>query len=163
VKKSLYQKAGVQEYVAVLIKEQEIRWHRLVNGAFQMLRPTAKGLYRSEMFPGLWLDGPALLNGDLTRVLRTLGRGQNVRHISQSHIGVDYPGGTRISIREPNQEKTRNCCPVSRALLHQLMEATVGLVYTPARTASSVSEHLNRRRWQTTPCIPFFRDAGAAC
>src|SRR5437016_799832 len=54
VKKVLYQKARVQEYVAFIVAEQQIRWHRLVKGAYELCRPTAKGLFRSKMFPGLW-------------------------------------------------------------------------------------------------------------
>ena len=55
--------------------EKEIRWHRLVNGMYELCRPTSKGAYRSRAFPGLWLDGPALWNYDLARLLQTLGRG----------------------------------------------------------------------------------------
>jgi Putative restriction endonuclease len=75
VKKALYQRAGVREYVAILMEEQEIRWHRLVKGEYQLCRPTSKGVFRSRVFPGLWLDGPALWKYDLARVLRTLERG----------------------------------------------------------------------------------------
>jgi len=36
---------------------------------------------RSDVFPGLWLDVPALLKGDLARVLATLQRGlRSVEH-----------------------------------------------------------------------------------
>lgn len=74
-KKELYRKGGVQEYVAVLLKEREIRWHRLVNKAYELRPPSKAGIYRSEMFPGLWLDGPSLLRDDLARVLKLLQRG----------------------------------------------------------------------------------------
>ena len=80
-KKALYQKAGVQEYVAVLLEEKEIRWHRLEKGAYKLCPPTARGIYRSSVFPGLWLDGPALLRQDLPRMLQTLERGlQSTAH-----------------------------------------------------------------------------------
>ena len=82
-KKALYQKAGVQEYVAVLLEEKEIRWHRLEKGAYKLCPPTARGIYRSSVFPGLWLDGPALLRQDLPRMLRTLERGlQSPAHMA---------------------------------------------------------------------------------
>jgi hypothetical protein len=32
-------------------------------------------LIKSRVFPGLWLDAPALLRGDLARVLGVLGEG----------------------------------------------------------------------------------------
>jgi hypothetical protein len=75
VKKTLYEKAGVQEYVAFLVEEKEIRWHRLVKGVYELIQPTAKGIYRSHVFPGLWLDARALWKHDLARLLRTLQRG----------------------------------------------------------------------------------------
>jgi Uma2 family endonuclease len=73
-KLTLYQEAGVQEYVAVLLFEQEIRWRRLEQGAYQLLAPE-DGIYRSRIFPGLWLDGSALLAGNMARVLTTLQQG----------------------------------------------------------------------------------------
>jgi hypothetical protein len=74
-KYDLYQSAGVPEYLAVVVFEREIRWHVLVNGRYQLLSPDADGLYRSRIFPGLWLDGAALLAGDLRRVLERLQEG----------------------------------------------------------------------------------------
>jgi len=76
-KLKVYEKKGVNEYLAVLIQEQEVRWHRLVDGAFQIMPPSADGIYRSHVFPGLWLDPAALLAGNLTRVLAVLQEGLN--------------------------------------------------------------------------------------
>jgi hypothetical protein len=75
VKKTLYQRAGVQEYVAFLVEEEEIRWHRLRGTVYELCAPTSKGIFRSTVFPGLWLDGPALWKQDPARVLGTLQRG----------------------------------------------------------------------------------------
>src|SRR5688500_3403993 len=56
-KLDLYQQAGVREYLAVLLFEQEIRWHHLGDdGVYHLLEPD-QGIYRSRIFPGLWLDG----------------------------------------------------------------------------------------------------------
>jgi Uma2 family endonuclease len=74
VKKALYERAKVREYVAILVQEQQIRWHRLVKGEYQLCRPT-RGVFRSKVFPGLWLDRPAVLLGDMARLLQTLQRG----------------------------------------------------------------------------------------
>jgi Uma2 family endonuclease len=74
-KLEVYQEAGVQEYLAVLMREREVRWHRLVNGRFEVGPVPADGVYRSAVFPGLWLDAPALLAGDLARVLNVLQEG----------------------------------------------------------------------------------------
>jgi hypothetical protein len=39
---------------------------------YQLLSPDAGGLWRSRIFPGLWLDGQALLGGNLWQVLDRL-------------------------------------------------------------------------------------------
>lgn len=74
-KLALYQSAGVEEYLVVIVFEQEIRWHELVDGRYQVFSPDADGLWRSRVFPGLWLDGNALLTGHLKRVLDCLEEG----------------------------------------------------------------------------------------
>jgi hypothetical protein len=74
-KLNLYQESGVQEYLAVLMHEGEVRWHRLVQGAFERVPAPADGVYRSAVFPGLWLDAPALLAGNLAWVLAVLNDG----------------------------------------------------------------------------------------
>lgn len=74
-KYDLYEAAGIPEYLAVVVFEREIRWHVLVDGRYQLLSPDADGLHRSRIFPGLWLDGQALLDGDLRRVLDRLQEG----------------------------------------------------------------------------------------
>lgn len=71
-KYDLYQSASIPEYLAVVVFEQEIRWHELVGGRYRSFPPDGDGLYRSRVFPGLWLDGQALLAGDLRRVLERL-------------------------------------------------------------------------------------------
>jgi Uma2 family endonuclease len=76
-KLNLYQEAGVKEYVAVLLREREVRWHRLVDGAYQLLPSDADGVIRSVVFPGLWLHVRALLDGNMAQVLATLTQGLN--------------------------------------------------------------------------------------
>lgn len=71
----LYQSAGVPEYLAVVTFEQEIRWHVLIGGRYELLPPDADGLWRSRVFPGLWLDGQALLSGNVRQVLDRLQEG----------------------------------------------------------------------------------------
>jgi Uma2 family endonuclease len=74
-KLDLYETAGVQEYLAVLVYEKEIRWHFLKKGKYERLLPGADGICRSGVFPGLWLDGQAFLNGDMRRVVACLQQG----------------------------------------------------------------------------------------
>jgi Uma2 family endonuclease len=75
VKFNLYRAAGVPEYLAILLHEQEVRWHVLVDGQYQLLPPDPDGVWRSRIFPGLWLDGKALLAGNLQQVLVRLQEG----------------------------------------------------------------------------------------
>jgi Uma2 family endonuclease len=74
-KKELYRSAGVDEYVAVLLSEKEVRWHRLVDGTYQVLAATPAGIIQSAIFPGIWLNVPGLLNGEMLQVLETLNQG----------------------------------------------------------------------------------------
>lgn len=73
-KLDLYQAAGVKEYLTVLLKDQEVRWHRLVGKKYKRMREH-QGIHRSVIFPGLWLDGLALLEGNMLKVIETLERG----------------------------------------------------------------------------------------
>jgi Uma2 family endonuclease len=74
-KLEVYETSRVQEYLAVLVREREVRWHRLHDGRFVIVPPDADGVYRSVVFPGLWLNAPALLAQDLAQVLTTLQEG----------------------------------------------------------------------------------------
>lgn len=71
-KYDLYQAAGVREYLVALLFEEEIRWHELLDGRYRVFPPDADGLWRSRVFPGLWLDRKALLAGNLRQVLDCL-------------------------------------------------------------------------------------------
>lgn len=53
---------------------RSIDWFVLHGSDYDKL-PLADGGYRSETFPGLWLDAEALLNGDLPRVHQFLHEG----------------------------------------------------------------------------------------
>jgi hypothetical protein len=74
-KLDLYESAKIPEYLAVLVFEREIRWHVLVDNVYQLLPPDADKVWRSGVFPGLWLDGAALLGGDIAGVLAKLDEG----------------------------------------------------------------------------------------
>lgn len=76
-KLSLYEEAGVREYVAILLHEGEVRWHRRKGKRFVVVPLPRDGIYRSTVFPGLWLDAAALLGGDLAHVLAVLNNGIN--------------------------------------------------------------------------------------
>ena len=52
---------GVSEYVVLCIEELELHWFRFRPSG--VLAPDADGVFRSRVFPGLWIDAPALLAG----------------------------------------------------------------------------------------------------
>ncbi len=58
----------MHEYVVRAIEPDEIYWFVLRNGRFVDLTPGTDGIYRSEVFPGLWLDPAALLVSDTDRL-----------------------------------------------------------------------------------------------
>ncbi len=74
-KKADYEAAGVQEYIAVALRQREVHWFALEDGRYTPLAPGSDGLLRSRRFPGLWLDPQALLRGDLAALRATLRRG----------------------------------------------------------------------------------------
>jgi hypothetical protein len=75
VKLNVYRRSGVREYVVWRVLDGELDWFVLRDGQFARLAPDANGIYRSEVFPGLWLDAQALLRGDLVQVLAVLQQG----------------------------------------------------------------------------------------
>jgi hypothetical protein len=70
-----YQQNQVREYVVWRVLDRQIDWFVLRDGQYQPLAPDTEGVFRSEVFPGLWLDAPALLRGDLAAVLASVQRG----------------------------------------------------------------------------------------
>jgi Uma2 family endonuclease len=70
-----YRRNGVREYLVHRTYDGEFDWFVLRDGQYQRLSPDAQGVYRSEVFPGLWLAADALIAGRLAEVLTTLQRG----------------------------------------------------------------------------------------
>jgi hypothetical protein len=71
----VYRRNGVKEYVVWRVADSELDWFVLRGSNYERLAPTAGGVYKSEVFPGLWLDSKALLRGDGRQVLATLNKG----------------------------------------------------------------------------------------
>jgi Uma2 family endonuclease len=74
-KRDDYERAGVEQYVVVALDTQEVHWHVRRGDKLERITPDTDGLYRSAVFPGLWLDPVALLSGDLEGVIAVLERG----------------------------------------------------------------------------------------
>jgi Uma2 family endonuclease len=70
-----YEQAGVREYVLRAIDPDEIFWFGQEQGRLVQRPVSEDGLYRSSVFPGLWLDPDALLAGDGRRLRAVLDRG----------------------------------------------------------------------------------------
>ena len=70
-----YRRNGVQEYLVHRVDEGEVDWFTLESGTYVRQQPDADGLLKSLVFPGLWLDVAALLQGDLRALRRTVERG----------------------------------------------------------------------------------------
>jgi Uma2 family endonuclease len=74
-KKAAYRRNQVREYLAWITGEQRLVWWELREGEYQEITLTADGLLKSHLFPGLWLDAPALQRLDMKAVLAALRRG----------------------------------------------------------------------------------------
>ncbi len=101
VKLQVYRRNGVREYVVWRVLDRQIDWFVLREGRYESMALSAEGLYRSTVFPGLWLDPVALRNHDLARVLAVVQEGLNtaehadfVARLEQAktEVGAHSPG-----------------------------------------------------------------------
>ncbi len=68
-----YELAGVQEYMVLSVEEPELFWFDFK--AHALLAPDTKGIARSQVFPGLWINVPALLSCQRENLMATMSRG----------------------------------------------------------------------------------------
>jgi Uma2 family endonuclease len=73
-KLNAYRRNGVREYLVWRVEDSAVDWFMLRDGRYEPL-PPQNGTLRSETFPGLWLDAPALLAGDLPKLLAAVDQG----------------------------------------------------------------------------------------
>ena len=71
-KLNAYRRNGVEEYVVWRVLDRQIDWFALEAERYTRMSPDAEGTLQSRGFPGLRLCVPALLDGDLARVLAEL-------------------------------------------------------------------------------------------
>jgi hypothetical protein len=64
-----YERAGVPEYIVLGVDPPAVRWHYRIDGRLVEVGPDPDGIYRSKVFPGLWLDPIALLADDKLRLM----------------------------------------------------------------------------------------------
>jgi Uma2 family endonuclease len=73
-KLNAYRRNRVLEYVVWRVWDREIDWFVWQDGRYE--RAAADdGIFKSRVFPGLWLDGAAAIRGDMARVLEVLQQG----------------------------------------------------------------------------------------
>jgi Uma2 family endonuclease len=74
-KKRDYERAGVLEYVVLALRQERVAWFVRRERKFVLMEPDSDGMYRSTVFPGLWLDPDALIRRDSARVQQVLNLG----------------------------------------------------------------------------------------
>jgi len=72
-KREDYERAGVLEYLVFCVKERELHWFHFPSR--RMIRPDRQGIARSRVFPGLWIDVPALMKRDGKRLTAAVQQG----------------------------------------------------------------------------------------
>ena len=74
-KKDDYERAGVLEYLVFEITPNRVHWFVRRGDRFEPLTAGDDGVYRSEVFPGLWLEPAAFFEGDRPRVRAVVDQG----------------------------------------------------------------------------------------
>jgi hypothetical protein len=89
--RSEYDRNNCQGEGELCLEEEELHWFSFKPR--KRLVPDNRGVFRSHVFPGLWLDGPALLARDSRRLLQTLDQGlATLEHAAF----VRWLGGRRV-------------------------------------------------------------------
>jgi len=70
-----YQRAGVLEYLVVTLDPEAVHWFGRRGDRLEPIPAVPGGVFRSEIFPGLWLDPGALFAHDLARLAAALDLG----------------------------------------------------------------------------------------
>jgi len=82
-----YRRNGVQEYIVWLVGDEQLLWYTLKDSEYRLLEADDEGTVRSLVFPGLWLNLPAILTSDLNEALATVQAGikspEHQRFVSQ--------------------------------------------------------------------------------
>lgn len=76
-KKDDYERSGVQEYLVLCIEEQELQWFHFPSR--RKLKADKNGIWKSKVFPGLWIDEKALLARDSAQSIEVVQMGLGSR------------------------------------------------------------------------------------
>lgn len=75
IKKELYLRAGIQEYLNWSVLDERIVLFRWVAGSYVESVPDSNGILKSCVLPGLWFDPAAMIRRDKLRVMEVLNLG----------------------------------------------------------------------------------------
>jgi Uma2 family endonuclease len=99
-KREDYQRAGVLEYLVLCVEEQELHWFHFKSQ--RRITADKQGVFRSRVFPGLWIDGPALLARRSARIAEVVQEGLAssehaafVKKLEAAHRKGNRNGGRR--------------------------------------------------------------------
>jgi Uma2 family endonuclease len=70
-----YERNAVREYIVWRTQDHAVDWFALRSGRFKRLAANKDGLLKSRVFPGLWLNAAALVEGDVLQVYQTVQAG----------------------------------------------------------------------------------------
>ncbi len=70
-----YLRNQVREYLVWRVRDTSIDWFRLHEGEFVPLAKDTAGVFKSVVFPGLWLDPDALIQADMAKVAEVAQQG----------------------------------------------------------------------------------------
>jgi len=74
-KKEAYETHGCLEYVVYVVHTRSVVWFVQEESGYVPLEPDERGILRSRVFPGLWLDARGLTELDGAKILETLREG----------------------------------------------------------------------------------------
>ncbi|NET07605.1 MAG: Uma2 family endonuclease [Symploca sp. SIO2B6] len=77
LKKNIYRRNGVKEYIVWQIFDNKLDWFCLQQGEYVPIASNVDGVVKSLAFPGLWLAVESLLKGEMQQVLALLQQGLN--------------------------------------------------------------------------------------
>jgi Uma2 family endonuclease len=74
-KKQAYRRNGVDEYLVWQVLDRKVNWYRLQDGAYVEMSPSADGILKSRVFPGLWLAVEPWLAQNGRQIMQVLDQG----------------------------------------------------------------------------------------
>ncbi len=92
-KADLYRRQGFAEYLLYIVQTCEVRWFALENGAYVRLPVDDRGIIRSRILPGLWLDERAFAAHDRAKIHAVLREGLQSPEHAAFVAGLRPPTG----------------------------------------------------------------------